>query len=104
MPLSQPDLFADDRTAREELASDAFEQPPEDFIARIREELQVTLRTMRETATLPWPDLTRATLAELRFHSIARWLPDEEAASLRAAFETELARLYEREDSQSPTG
>lgn len=44
------------------------------------------------------PDLTRATLAELRFHSIARWLPEDEAAELRAAFETELTRLYAAED------
>jgi hypothetical protein len=42
--------------------------------------------------------LTRSTLAELRFNSISGWLPETEATSLRAAFETELNRLYESED------
>lgn len=38
--------------------------------------------------------MTQATLAEMRFHSIARWLPDEEAKSLRAEFQSEIDRLY----------
>lgn len=98
----QPDLFAD-QPAREDRRHLPLEQPPADFIARIRAELEGTLRMVREAATLPWPDLTRATLAELRFHSIARWLPEEEAARLRACFETEMVRLYEREDGRSLT-
>lgn len=98
MPASQPDLFADHQAAREERAPAGFELPPADFVARIRNELVSTLHTVRQAETFPWPDLTRTTLAELRFHSIARWLPDDEAAALRAAFEVEMARLYERED------
>ena len=47
---------------------------------------------------------SRTTLAELRFNSIAVWLPAEEAAALRAAFETEMARLYQLEDDQSAAG
>jgi hypothetical protein len=90
----QPDLFANQL----ERTQHALDQPPADFVARIRDELESTLRTVREAARLPWPDLTRATLVELRFHSIAAWLPDEEAVALRAAFETEMARLYELED------
>jgi hypothetical protein len=43
---------------------------------------------------LPWKDLTQATLAELRFDSIAGWLPEDEAAALRAEFHRELDRLY----------
>jgi hypothetical protein len=43
---------------------------------------------------LPWKDLTAATLAELRFDSIAGWLPQDEAAALRAGFHRELDRLY----------
>jgi hypothetical protein len=43
---------------------------------------------------LPWRDLTAATLAELRFNSIAGWLPDDEATALRAAFQCEMNRLY----------
>ena len=56
-----------------------------------------------EAESLPWPDLTRATLAELRFHSIAGWLPEEEAATLREAFEAEMKRLYQLEDERRPT-
>jgi hypothetical protein len=97
---SQPDLFGEQRADREPLASVAPDQAPPDFVARIRGELEATLRTMREATALPWPDLTRATLAELRFNSIARWLPAEEAAGLRAAFEAEMARLYAAEDER----
>jgi hypothetical protein len=39
-------------------------------------------------------DLTAATLAELRFNSIAGWLPEDEASALRAAFQCEINRLY----------
>jgi hypothetical protein len=48
---------------------------------------------------LPWPDLTRTALAELRFNSIARWLPDAEAAELRSAFDAEMGRLYDARTS-----
>ena len=70
------------------------EPPPADFIARIRGELNDTLARVREAAALPWKDLTAATLAELRFNSIAGWLPDDEANALRAAFQREINRLY----------
>jgi hypothetical protein len=43
-------------------------------------------------------------LAELRFHSIARWLPGGEAAALRAAFEAEMARLWAAEDDVAGAG
>ena len=33
-------------------------------------------------------------LAELRFNSIAGWLPEDEASALRAAFQCEINRLY----------
>jgi hypothetical protein len=68
--------------------------PPADFIARVRDELNATLARAREAATLPWRDLTTATLAELRFHSIAGWLPTDEADALRADFQREMGRLY----------
>jgi hypothetical protein len=84
----QPDLFA---TAGQALLQ---EPPPADFIARIRCELNDTLGRVREAAALPWKDLTAATLAELRFKSIAGWLPEDEASALRAAFQCEISRLY----------
>jgi hypothetical protein len=49
---------------------------------------------VRVAATLPWKDLTAATLAELRFASIAGWLPEDEASALRTAFQSEMNRLY----------
>jgi hypothetical protein len=98
MTRPQLDLFASHRPTREQGSSPALVQPPADFIARIRGELEATLRIAREATTLPWPDLTHATLVELRFHSIARWLPADEATALTAAFEVEMARLYEREE------
>jgi hypothetical protein len=70
------------------------EPPPADFVARIRDELYTTLARTRDATTLPWRDLTAATLAELRFHSIAGWLPSDEAAALRADFQREMGRLY----------
>jgi hypothetical protein len=42
---------------------------------------------------LPWRDLTKTYLAKMRFHSIAGWLPPDEAGRLRAAFAREMARL-----------
>jgi hypothetical protein len=51
---------------------------------------------------LPRKDLTTATLAELRFDSIAGWLPEDEAATLRASFHRELDRLYAVETPADP--
>jgi hypothetical protein len=100
MPKAQLDLFADQQRAPAERGPAALERSPPEFTGRIRNELEATLGTVRKAESLPWPDLTRATLAELRFHSIAGWLPEEEAAQLRAAFEAEMKRLYELADDQ----
>jgi hypothetical protein len=100
MPRTQLDLFADQQTAPAESGPGPLEGPPPELIARIRGELEATLCAVRQAQTLPWADLTRATLAELRFHSIAKWLPEEEAAGLRTAFEAEMMRLYQLEDDR----
>jgi len=84
----QPDLFASLGGVP------PAEAPPSDFIARIRDELTDTLARVREAVALPWKDLTAATLAELRFNSIAGWLPDGEARELRVSFQREMTRLY----------
>ena len=102
MASSQTELFADlappDAPVRTE-----FQVTPE-FVARIRSELNETLALVRDAELLPWPDLTRTTLAELRFNSLARWLPDAEAAMLREAFEAEMTRLYDAEDCRAEAG
>lgn len=99
MASSQTDLFAElappDTPARTE-----FQVTPA-FVARIRGELNETLALVRDAELLPWPDLTRTTLAELRFNSLARWLPEAEAARLRDAFEIEMTRLYDAEDRRT---
>jgi hypothetical protein len=99
---SQPDLFAEIAPAADP-ATVTFQVTP-DFVARIRAELNSTLALVREAELLPWPDLTRTTLAELRFNSISRWLPGEEAAALREAFEAEMTRPYEAEDCRAGAG
>jgi hypothetical protein len=86
---------------RDLFESAVTEPPPAEFIARVRDELNTTLVRAREAGTLPWRDLTTATLAELRFHSIARWLPADEAAALRADFQREMGRLYAIADAAS---
>jgi hypothetical protein len=103
MTSTQLDLFAHRQSIGEERSPVVLEQPPVEFVARIRDELEATLCTVRQAESLPWPDLTRATLAELRFHSIAGWLPEEEATRLREAFETEMKRLYQMEDDRRST-
>jgi hypothetical protein len=81
------------------------EPPPPDFIARIRGELESTLARARDAERMPWRDLTAATLAELRFNSIADWLPPDEATALRKAFAREMARLWDvvaQETAETP--
>jgi hypothetical protein len=91
----QPDLFEPTRSSRDGGYAELLQEPPPtDFIERIRRELIDTLAMARDAAALPWRDLTAATLAELRFHSIAGWLPDDEANALRACFRHEMSRLY----------
>ena len=95
MSASQPDLFSHDAQP------DLFVDAAPDFVARIRDELRATLERVQGADALPWADLTRTTLAERRFHSIAGYLPDAEAEALRRAFEAEMARLYAREDARA---
>lgn len=68
--------------------------PPPDFLARLRAELGATLARAEAAEALPWPDLTAATLAELRFRGILHWLPQGEAEALRARFDAAMHRLY----------
>ena len=94
--MRQLDLFGSAAGSRGASA----EFPDAEFVARIRRELLGTLALAREATYLPWETLTQATLAELRFKSIAGWLPEAEAESLRDAFEAGLVRIYENEDAR----
>jgi hypothetical protein len=102
----QPDLFGPAQSScGTGYAALLQEPPPADFIERIRRELTDTLAIVRDSAALPWNDLTAATLAELRFDSITNWLPDAEAIGLRECFAREMARLWavaERDEQETP--
>jgi hypothetical protein len=91
----QSELFAAPAEVSGNALSTQSEPMPADFVARIRDELTDTLAMVRAASELPWKDLTRATLAELRFNSVARWLPADEATMLRKQFQCEMIRLYE---------
>ena len=75
---------------------------PDDFVARIRAELLATLATAEAAAVLPWSTLTKAYLTEMRFHSIANWLPEDESTSLRQRFAAALERLYASSENAGP--
>ena len=89
----QADLFAP-RTDLFDPGSRPAEPPPPDFLARIRAELRATLALAEAAESLPWADLTAATLAELRFRGILHWLPQGEATELRVRFDAAMNRLY----------
>src|SRR5256885_985439 len=96
---SQPDLF--DRRRLDPDGPEclmAGEPAPPDFMDEVRRELADTLTLVGGAETLPWKDLTAMTLAELRFRSMAGWLPRAEANALRASFNAEMLRLYEAYD------
>lgn len=93
----QSDLFGEGR------AGETCTAPPaDDFVARIRAELVATLGRVSAAEMIPWSDPTKACLAEMRFHSIANWLPADEARSLCERFEAELNRLYAEAETAAP--
>ena len=98
----QPDLFDTQPDLLDRLSGrDAFEPPPEDFIQPIREELEATLARVQAATALPWRDRTRAMLAEMRFDSIATWLPATEATRLRRDFRAAVTALYDRLNAEA---
>ena len=59
---------------------------------KVRAELQAILAELRAFRSWPWkPEQVR--IWSTIFPQMTCWLPDDEAASLRAAFDTEAARL-----------
>ena len=98
--MQQLDLFGGSDRASAESGRGMIEPPDAEFVERIRQELLATLALVREATYLPWANLTSSTLAEMRFKSIAGWLPQPEADSLRDLFEAELVRIYANEDAR----
>jgi hypothetical protein len=91
MPSRQPDLF------EEEGQSDLFGEDSPTPVYRadpdaVRRELYKLLAEARAAQTMPW-DKKRAMVYRTIFPQMTNWLPPDEGAQLRFAFETELARL-----------
>ena len=59
---------------------------------KVRAELLAVLAEVRAAQTLPW-DARGALYWRTVFPQMTNWLPDDEAAQLRFAFETEIRRL-----------
>ena len=79
----QPDLFGDDPPPPA-----VFRGDPD----RVRGRLEAIMAQVRTASVMPW---NRNDLACYRMivPQMVRWLPDEEAAQWRSAFEAELERL-----------
>ncbi|MCX7684496.1 MAG: hypothetical protein N2Z67_04375 [Acetobacteraceae bacterium] len=82
---AQPDLFA---------LAEAEATPGPGILGLIRQELRRMLAAAEATDRAPFPDITAATVAELRFNAMLASLPAEEAAELRAAHDAALDRYY----------
>lgn len=78
----QPDLFG------AEPAPVAYRPDPD----RVRRRLERIMGQAREAATPPW-EPTQLSLYRTIVPQMTLWLPDDEAAEWRAAWEVELARL-----------
>ena len=77
----EPDLFPDAPEVK-------YRPDPDDVRAR----LHVIIAEAKAAETLPWKP-AKLSLYRMIVPQMASWLPEEEAAQLRFAFETELARL-----------
>jgi hypothetical protein len=78
---TQPDLFG---------AAAAPAYRPD--LDKVRSRLHKILAQARAAQTFPWQP-TRVSLYRTIFPQMTNWLPEDEGAQLRFAFETELARL-----------
>jgi hypothetical protein len=97
----QADLFASPRDLFDPVAAPvADEADRRELEAMARDEMAALLGRARGAARLPWADYTQATLAEMRFDGLARHVPADEGAALRAAFAAELDRLYALEEQR----
>jgi hypothetical protein len=90
----QLDLFQSDQQADlfgEDSPTPVYRADPDE----VRQELHQILAEARAAQTMPW-DASRVLLYRTIFPQMTNWLPDDEAAQLRFAFDAELARLTGR--------
>ena len=81
--MDQPDLFAAALPAQPSYRPDP---------AKVRARLERIVAEARAADVLPW-EATRVSLYRTIVPDMTRWLPDDEAAIWREAFEAEMARL-----------
>jgi hypothetical protein len=89
-PNDQLDLFDRDEPddVLENRPSPVYRADPD----KVRAELHKILAAARAAQEMPWgPERVRYYRTD--FPQMSKWLPDDEAAQLRCAFEAELARL-----------
>lgn len=88
--MAEPDFFD------EETQPDLFGAEPVPVYRpdpdKVRARLHKILAEARAAQTLPWGP-GRASLYRTIFPQMTNWLPEEEGAQLRFAFEMEIARL-----------
>ena len=88
---NQPDLFATEAQPDlfgAESVAPVYRPDPD----KVRSRLHKILAEARAAERLPW-EPTKVSLYRTIFPQMTNWRPDEEAAQLRFAFETELKRL-----------
>ena len=78
---NQPDLFGEDTPAP------VYRADPD----KVRARLHKILAEARAAEAIPW-EPERVSLYRTIFPQMTQWLPDEEAAELRFAFEAEMER------------
>ncbi len=86
----QGDLFGSHKAdeSDEDFETPEYHADPE----KVREELNRILAEARAAQSMPW-DPKRAALYRTIFPQMTNWLPEDEGAQLRFAFEAELERL-----------
>lgn len=97
---NQPDLFGKPTNPIVMLNSvdrrSYYEQAPKFLLDFKREQFEAEFARVKASKTFPWPDLTKAMLAEMSFNSHARVLyPCEQADAMRVEYAAEIARVYE---------
>lgn len=97
---NQPDLFADEGEPADILDGydrrPYYEQVPKFLLDFKRERFEAEFARVKASKTFPWPDLTKAMLAEMSFNSNARVLyPRAQADAMRIEFAAEITRVYE---------
>ncbi len=84
----QLNLFGEEEPELPGFDASAYRPDPE----KVRAELVAVLAKARAAERLPW-DARRTLYWRTVFPQMTNWLPDEEAAQLRFAFDVEMRRL-----------